>query len=120
MPRPTVLVVDDHPDAANTCALLLKTVGYATLVATSGEDALTLASAAQPDVVLLDIGLPDISGIELCRRLRAAKLTKPLRIVTITGWTGPGVRSAALKAGADQHLLKPVPIEALRTAIGST
>jgi PAS domain S-box-containing protein len=111
-----VLIVDDNIDAAVSLQLLLGSLGHATAVAHNGEDALTLSRKFKPDVVLLDIGLPDIDGYEVARRLRSIKGNEHLRIVAVTGWGGDA-KQKALEAGFDLHLVKPVDSMMLEQAL---
>lgn len=102
-----VLVVDDYPDSAASSAMLLTLFGYDCRTAHTGREALELAAAFDPAVVLLDIGLPDISGYEVARMLRERQGDHPLYLAAITGWGQPEDRVRALAAGFDQHVLKP-------------
>jgi PAS domain S-box-containing protein len=103
-----VLVVDDNVDAATTLELLLKSLGHETHAVHDGVEALQAALEFQPDVVLLDIGMPGLDGYEVARRLRALKPERPLRIVAITGWGQEADRLRSREAGFDLHLVKPV------------
>ncbi len=116
MPR-RVLVVDDNADAANTLALLLSLAGHETLVAFSGAEALERVVAFRPDVALLDIGIPDINGYELARRFRAGRELQSVRLVALTGYGQLEDRQRALAAGFDDHLVKPVSLSALQSAL---
>ncbi|WP_029002008.1 hybrid sensor histidine kinase/response regulator [Azohydromonas australica] len=112
-----VLVVDDNQDAAHSLALLLELEGHAVAVAFDGEAALNQAARWQPDVVLLDIGLPGISGYEVAQRLRQMPGGQRLRLVALTGWSHEQDRHAALQAGFDHHLTKPVEPQTLRAVL---
>jgi CheY-like chemotaxis protein len=109
-----VLVVDDNHDAAETLSELLHMSGYAVAVAEDGASALGALAHHQPQVVLLDIGLPDMDGYEVCRRIRAdpAVVPQPL-LVALTGWGQQGDKDAAATAGFDAHMTKPVDLDAL-------
>ncbi|HYM27892.1 MAG TPA: ATP-binding protein [Steroidobacteraceae bacterium] len=111
-----VLIVDDNADAAETVAMLLGLAGHAPRVAHSGEAALGCAEEFQPEVVLLDLGLPGLSGHEVARRLRRTA-RGPLRLVALTGWGSDEDRRQAQAAGFDHHLVKPVAAELLLAAI---
>lgn len=102
-----VLVVDDYPDSAEISAMLLELFGHECRTATSGRDALAQAATFDPDIVILDIGLPDISGYDVARALRAQVRARPLYIAAVTGWGQPEDRVRALAAGFDLHMLKP-------------
>ena len=103
-----VLIVDDNEDTAVSLAVLLEGDGYETRTAASGSAALLLASEFQADVLLLDISLPDMSGHEVARRLRADPLKGHLLLIALTGWSQEQDRQTASDAGFDHYLLKPV------------
>jgi signal transduction histidine kinase len=109
-----VLVVDDNVDAAETMATALELFGCDTRMAHSAAAALALAPDFGPDVALLDIGLPDINGYELARRLRAAGGERPLLLIAATGWGQEKDRRMAFDAGFDHHLTKPIDVDKLR------
>jgi len=102
-----VLVVDDYPDAAETACLLLRMLGHDCRFVTCAQDALTEAGRFDPEVAILDIGLPDQSGLELARELRRRFAGRPLYLAALTGWGQPEDRAKAFAAGFDQHVLKP-------------
>ncbi len=102
-----VLIVDDFPDSAEVSAMLLELFGHECRTAITGQDALTQAAAFDPDIVILDIGLPDISGYDVARTLRAQARDRPLYLAAVTGWGQPEDRVRALAAGFDLHVLKP-------------
>jgi CheY-like chemotaxis protein len=114
--RPSVLVVEDHPDGAESTAAVLRLCGYAVRVALSPHEALRLAAEAAPDVVLLDIGLPQMDGYELARRLCAVTQERPV-LVAVTGYGHLDERSRA--EGFDYHFLKPVDPAALQRVLGA-
>jgi CheY-like chemotaxis protein len=94
--------------------------GHEVRVAHRGEEALQLAAAAQPDVILLDIGLPNLDGHEVVRRLRAQLRPEPhTRIVALTGYGQPDDRRRAEQAGFDLHLTKPADLDALQRLLES-
>jgi CheY-like chemotaxis protein len=112
-----VLVVDDNVDSAQSMSLLLGLEGYTVECAYDGEEALARAEAFVPEVVLLDLGLPRISGYEVAVRLRAAAAGtgQPLLLVAVSGYGRDQDRRAAREAGFDLHLTKPAdPDEVLR------
>jgi CheY-like chemotaxis protein/two-component sensor histidine kinase len=108
-----ILVVDDNEDAAVTLAMLLELNGHQTFVAHDGDAALEAANQLEPDLVLLDIGLPTIDGHEVCRRLRAQPRGANMRVVALTGWGQDADRRRSREAGFDGHLTKPVAYEEL-------
>jgi CheY-like chemotaxis protein len=103
-----VLVVDDNRDAALALHVLLKSLGHETCVVHDGVQALKMAAEFQPDVVLLDIGMPGLNGYEVARRLRKLKTRHPLQIVAVSGWGQASDRHKSHEAGFDLHLVKPV------------
>ena len=110
-----VLVVDDNQDAGITIGMLLEALGHTVSVVHHPYAALELAAAFQPDVFLLDIGLPDIDGYELARRLRALPGLGPFRMIALTGFGQARDQRNAFDAGFDFHCTKPVDITVLDT-----
>ncbi|MGH8179481.1 MAG: response regulator [Steroidobacteraceae bacterium] len=108
-----VLIVDDNVDAATSLSYVLALAGYQTSVAHDGKRALDLAQTLRPSVVLLDIGLPFMSGHEVAKQLRAAPWGKDLRLIAVTGWGHEKDRVKSLEAGFDAHLTKPIDPELL-------
>ena len=108
-----VLVVDDNVDAAQMLATLLEMNGYEVDVAYDGRGALASVVQAPPDVALLDIGLPDIDGHELARRLRAIPETTQAVLVALTGYGQEEDRRNAYQAGFDHHMAKPADLAKL-------
>ena len=114
LPARRVLVVDDNVDAAKTLAHMLADFGHDVQVAHDGDAALQLAQAHVHELVLLDIGLPGMNGYEVVRRLREDPRTRAAKVVAVTGYGQGADRQKALAAGFDQHLVKPVPTDALQ------
>ena len=112
-----VLLVDDNQDAADTAAALLEIAGYEVRVAYDPGVALALLDAFQPDVAVLDIGLPGISGYELAARVRAHRNGANCYLVALTGYGTAADVVKAHDAGFQQHLVKPAPPQALLEAI---
>jgi len=108
-----VLVVDDNVDAAATLGMLLEAYGYVACVEHDSHRALERARQQRPDVALLDIGLPEMDGNELARRLRADPQTGAIALVAVTGYGQEQDRRAAFEAGFDHHLVKPVDMDEL-------
>jgi len=108
-----ILVVDDNRDAAESLATLLRLFGNDVRTVHDGRLALEVAAVYAPDVVLLDIGLPSLDGLEVCRRLRVRMGTRPLLIVAMTGYGQEDDRRRSEEAGFDAHLVKPVDLDAL-------
>jgi CheY-like chemotaxis protein len=112
-----ILVVDDNRAATEMMALLLKLWGYQPLVAFDGPTALEIALTHEPDVIVLDVGLPRMDGHEVARRIRAAGMEKT-PLVALTGYGGGRDEQASLAAGFDRHLVKPVHPEKLQHLLG--
>jgi CheY-like chemotaxis protein len=109
-----ILVVDDNQDVRDAMTELLDMVGYSTQSAKDGPSALAAATAEAPDVVLLDLGMPGMSGYEVAPQLRRLAGGRELVIIAISGWGTPDVVTRTREAGIDFHLLKPVGLETLR------
>ena len=103
-----ILVVDDNVDGATMLAMMLGLSGHDTRIAFSGPEALEIAVGFNPEVVLLDIGLPGMDGYEVARRIRADSQLKDAVLVAVTGWGSEADRQRSKKAGFDEHLTKPV------------
>ena len=117
--RRKVLVTDDNEDAATALALLLTHMGNDVQIAHDGEEALTVAAQFQPDLILLDVGLPRLDGLEVTRRLRKTEWGRRAAIVALTGWGQEADKRRSYEAGADDHLVKPVDPEALQRVLAS-
>ena len=112
-----VLIVEDNADIARVMVALLKRCGHVPQVAHDGAGALDLARKFQPDVALLDIGLPDMSGHELARLLRENESFKNTYLVALTGYGQQDDRRRSAEAGFDEHLTKPVSLDMLRQVL---
>jgi PAS domain S-box-containing protein len=111
--RRRVLVVDDNRDAAASLAMMLSLAGHDTRTAQDGLEAVELAEAFRPDVMLLDIGMPKLNGYDACRRIREQPWGKGIVMVAVTGWGQEDDRCRSQDAGFDQHMVKPVDPAAL-------
>lgn len=112
-PPHRVLVVDDNRDSAMTLARLLSRRGHQVEVAFDGEDAIAAAATFQPEVVLMDIGLPKLNGYDAGRRIIEQNGSGGVILIALTGWGQDDDRRRALEAGFTHHLVKPVDFEAL-------
>jgi CheY-like chemotaxis protein/two-component sensor histidine kinase len=112
-----ILVVDDNLDAAETLTLLLQNVGYEVRHAANAESALASIESFHPEVALLDIGLPDVDGYELARRLRADLGEGKCKLIALTGYGSKADVEEAMKAGFDDHIVKPAELEHLLEVI---
>jgi signal transduction histidine kinase len=117
-PPRRILVVDDSKDAAESLAMLLSLSGHHVVVAHDGVEALAMAAAEHPEVILLDIGLPGMDGYEVCRRARQNGLTDAL-IVAMTGYGQERDRQRSMEAGFDTHTVKPVELDHLMELLAS-
>jgi signal transduction histidine kinase len=113
LPGRRVLVVDDNRDAADTLSTLLRALGVTVASAYSGRAALDAVATFAPDIVLLDIGMPDMDGYETSRRIRA-QYANDVTLVALTGWGQDEDLRQSRAAGFDHHLVKPPDIERLR------
>jgi DNA-binding response OmpR family regulator len=111
-----ILVVDDNADAADSLGMLLQVRGDEVRIAYDGLEALELAGAFNPEIVLLDIGMPKISGYDVARRLRESR-GNSVFIIAISGWGQEDDRKRARDSGFDHHFTKPVDFEALLALI---
>jgi PAS domain S-box-containing protein len=112
-----VMIVDDNRDAADSLALLLQLEDHATLTAYSGEDALSRAASFNPQFVLLDIGLPEMDGYEVARRLKT--LVPQARLIAVTGYGLAGDKQRSADSGFEAHLVKPVGLGDIQTTFAS-
>src|ERR1051326_2516779 len=116
---PRILIVDDQPVNVDILQTRLAIHGYEILTAGDGEEALARARAAQPDVILLDIMMPKLDGIEVCRRLKADTSLPFMPIIMVTAKTDSKDVVAGLDAGADEYLTKPIDQAALVARVKS-
>ena len=114
-----VLVVDDNADAAESLAVLLRLMGHDVRLAEEGRTALALADAFDPQLVLMDIGLPGMSGYEIATALRQRPHMREATLVAVTGWGQDADRQRARDNGFDHHLTKPVEPELLQKILDS-
>lgn len=113
-PRRRILIVDDNSDAADTLAALLGALGATVSVAYSGRTALEALDPFQPDAVILDVGMPEMDGYEVARRIRATIRDRHLLLIALTGWGQESDQSRSRAAGFDHHIVKPPDLARLR------
>jgi signal transduction histidine kinase len=118
LPKHRVLVVDDSTDAADSLAMLLRLSGQEVAVAYDGPTALARAEVEPPEIAFLDLGMPKMDGCELARRFRANPDLAGVTLIALTGWGQPEDRQRTKEAGFDHHIVKPVPLDALRWLLG--
>jgi CheY-like chemotaxis protein len=106
--RARILIADDNRDAADTMGMLLELGGHEAIIAHSGNQALQLGREHRPDVVILDIGMPDLNGYDVARTARNEDWGKSAYLIALTGWGQAEDKERARMAGFDRHLTKPV------------
>lgn len=114
----TVLLVEDDADSREIYGTMLRHQGYEVLTAESGPDGLEAASEHLPDAVVLDLGLPEMDGVEVARRLRADPRTAGICILVLTVHGQPGDRADAQEAGCDRYIVKPADPAGVGEEIG--
>jgi CheY-like chemotaxis protein len=118
--RKRVLVVDDNRDAAETLGMLLEIEGHQVEIAHTAAQALKAAAHSKPQVIFLDIGLPDLDGYQVAQQLRANRELQDTWLVALTGWGSESDQEKARAAGMDVHLTKPVTLEDLAKALADS
>ncbi len=112
-----VLIAEDHPDCRALLALRVRSMGNECLEAKSGKETLRTALAEQPALIILDVGLPDMSGIEIVARLKQEPSTSHIPVVLYTAWSHEEWQERALKVGVAEYLVKPTPFPILKETI---
>jgi CheY-like chemotaxis protein len=108
MPAPLVLVVDDFEDARQLYCACLEQAGYRTAEARNGQEAVELALALEPEVVLLDLAMPIMDGVQAARVLKGDERTRGAHLIALTGYAVARYAQAAREAGCERVLVKPV------------
>ncbi len=114
----SIVVVEDNADSADMMSAWLEHLGHTVQVARTGPDGLALVLAAQPDVVLCDLGLPEMDGADVCRQI-ILRMASPPVMIALTGWGMDQDRRRTVEAGFRHHLVKPVEPDSLRTVLES-
>ena len=114
-----VLIVDDYEDSAKLIAKLMNRHGYETHTHGTGRDVVDVAGAFKPHVILCDIGLPDVDGYQVARRIKGHEELRSTLLIAVTGYVEESDRRASLEAGFDAHLAKPIDIQRLKDTIDS-
>lgn len=117
--RKSILVVDDNRDAADSLAMLLEIGGHEVTAVYSASDALQRASELRPAVIVMDLGLPEIDGCEVARRMRGMAELKGVRLLALTGHGRDEDRQRTRDAGFDHHLVKPVDLDELEKLVAA-
>ncbi len=112
-----ILIVEDQPDCAESMALLLRMYGHEVECAANGPTALAKARIDKPDVVLLDLGLPGMSGFDVAQQLNSQRPRKTPLLIAVTGYGQEQDRRHSAEAGMDLHLVKPIDPEQLRVIL---
>jgi two-component system, sensor histidine kinase len=116
-PRCKVVVADDNRDAADSLKLLLELSGYQTFAAYNGQEALDLGARERPGAFVLDVGMPDMTGYEVARRIRQQAWGRHVLLVAVTGWGQQDDKEKAKAAGFDEHFTKPVTPEQVEAVL---
>jgi two-component system cell cycle response regulator DivK len=103
-----ILIVEDNPANMRLIRMVLKTKGYSVLEATDGEEALTVATTGRPDLIVMDIQLPKMDGLEVTKKLRQAPEFRQTPIIALTASAMDGDRERIIAAGCDEYIAKPV------------
>src|SRR5262245_33098359 len=113
MPKTKVLVIEDDRSLVEVLTYNLKAAGYEVLVATDGQDGLLKAQTKSPDLVVLDLMLPVVDGLDVCRRLRAGESTRELAIIMLTAKAEESDELIGFSLGADDYVTKPFSVKVL-------
>jgi two-component system, cell cycle response regulator DivK len=116
--KPKVLIVEDYDDSREMLRLLLEMRNCSVTEARNGLEAVEMAVRVQPDVILMDGSLPLVDGLEATRRIRKNELLSDVFILAMNGWGTPGYHEAALAAGCNDSLTKPIDFERLESFLG--
>jgi CheY-like chemotaxis protein len=109
-----ILVVEDVDDSRSILTIVLGSFGYESIEATNGTEAVKMALSEKPDLILLDLGLPDISGIDVAKAMKQNPSTAHIPIIAYTAWTTGEFMEAATKAGIADYLVKPFPMKLMK------
>jgi CheY-like chemotaxis protein len=108
-----ILIVDDNPTNLKLVTYLMQSHGYEVSTAADADEALTSIRSESPDLILMDVQLPGIDGLELTRRLKADPVTKPIVIIALTAYAMKGDQEKAIEAGCNDYVTKPIDTRAL-------
>ena len=113
----TILVVDDHPTNLKLCKVMLSVDGYEVHTAADAEEALVMLDSVHPRLILMDLQLPGLDGLELTRRLKADPATRDIVVVALTAYAMQGDEQKALDAGCDGYIAKPIDTRLLAATV---
>jgi CheY-like chemotaxis protein len=113
-----ILLADDNGDAAFSLGALLEIGGHEVLIAHDGEEALQIARESVPAAMILDIGMPRLTGDQVARAVRSEPWGARVLLVAVTGWGEPDDKARTAAAGFDHHLIKPVDVDAVEKLLG--
>jgi CheY-like chemotaxis protein len=116
-PKRRVLVVDDNRDGAESLAMMLRLLGDEVATASDGLDAVEKAGRFRPEVILMDVGMPRLNGLDATRRIREQEWGRGITIIALTGWGQDGDKERSREAGCDGHLVKPVSLPDLERVL---
>jgi CheY-like chemotaxis protein len=117
MSRGPILVVDDHPANLKLCKVMLSVDGYEVHTAADAEEALAMLDSVRPRLILMDLQLPGLDGLELTRRLKADPATRDIVVVALTAYAMQGDEQKALEAGCDGYIAKPIDTRLLAATV---
>ena len=109
-----ILIADDNTGSAESLSILLGLEGHSTRIATDGLEAVEIAEQLRPNVIVLDIGMPRLNGLDACRRIRRQSWSASTLLIALSGWSQDADLKRSEEAGFDAHLVKPVDHDALR------
>jgi DNA-binding response OmpR family regulator len=112
-----ILIVEDDDDSREMLVELIGMLGHRAIGAPNAQDALRVARDERPDVVLIDIGLPDVSGVDIAKSLRASPNGSSMRLVALTGYSDSATRQLAAEAGFDDFVVKPFSTDSLASLL---
>jgi CheY-like chemotaxis protein len=112
-----ILIVEDHPDAREILVFQLRHIGYEVIEAANGPEGIQRAMGEDPDLVIMDLGLPGMNGIETTVKLRQNPKTAHIPIIAYTAWNEQDYKDRALQAGMAEYLIKPTPLNVIREVL---
>lgn len=112
-----ILIVEDHPDSREILAIQLRLMSYEVIEAVDGQEGIEKAQAENPNLIIMDLGLPGINGIETTVRLKQNPKTSHIPVIALTAWQEQDYKDKALQAGMAEFLSKPTPPRILKDAI---